>query len=215
MYILWSGWIECWRRYQFWNSSRFWNRKYPTLVKQHADLQNGCPKQPIWMHWRFHRYSNYDLESLPVILFLKLWYFDQKITNFFEQKYFYITFLTNIIVFWLGELRAAPRFGHFLGGKKISISGPCYAETDVIQCKFGEFVVDGRVIDSRTAECISPFMGSTGTFSLTMSLNGGQDFRFHGQFLYGKTKKVYYSFIEDLFLWALVNWWNLWNADQT
>ena len=47
-------------------------------------------------------------------------------------------------------------------------------------------MVDGSVIDSRTAECIAPFMGSTGTFPLTMSLNGGQDFRFYGQFLYGK-----------------------------
>ena len=60
----------------------------------------------------------------------------------------------------------------------------------MIQCKFGEFVVDGRVIDSRTAECIAPLMGSTGTFPLTMSLNGGEDFRFHGQFLYGKRLKT-------------------------
>ena len=85
-----------------------------------------------------------------------------------------------------GPLHIGPRYSGMLGGKKTFISGPCFDNTNVIQCKFGDAVVEGRIIDFRTAECVTPMMGTTGTFPLTLSLDGGQSFPYEGKYFFGK-----------------------------
>ena len=98
----------------------------------------------------------------------------------------------------VGTLQVGPRYANMLGGKKVTIIGPCYNETHVLQCNFGNIVVDGRVVDRQTAECVAPYMGATGTVPLTVSINGGKDFIFHGKFVYGKWKynsPTYFSLV--------------------
>ena len=66
-----------------------------------------------------------------------------------------------------------PNYGHQFGGAPVIISGPCYKLTDDIQCLFGkDKMVDGVIIDTEEALCISPMMEAATPVTLELYING-------------------------------------------
>ncbi len=66
-----------------------------------------------------------------------------------------------------------PRFSSFLGGKEITISGPCLDYHDQIICDFGGKKVQGKLGNKHSAKCVAPFRGELGNVELKISLDDG------------------------------------------
>ncbi len=95
-----------------------------------------------------------------------------------------------------GPISVGPRFASFLGGKEVTISGPCFDDNDMneqVICDFGGTRVPGTVENQRLAKCVAPFSGSLGKVDLTVSLDGGTTFPYSGKFTYGRQLKLLYS----------------------
>ena len=93
-----------------------------------------------------------------------------------------------------------PRFGSNLGGKPVTLSGPCFLPSDNVMCSFGGKTTQGRVIESvRQAECIvPPSINTRGRVSLSVSQNGGNNYTDFSVFIYGE-----YTYID---FFRLVSW---------
>ena len=82
-----------------------------------------------------------------------------------------------------------PKFGLYLGGKKISISGPCFNKTsDMVVCRFGHAIVPGTVLDRQRAVCRSPIYDKAGTVEFALSINGGVTYDFTSEYRVGELK---------------------------
>ena len=68
-----------------------------------------------------------------------------------------------------------PSYGHQLGGTPIIIKGPCYNIADEILCQFIDVDekkdVNGIVVDTKEALCISPMLSYSGNIELKVFVN--------------------------------------------
>ena len=83
-----------------------------------------------------------------------------------------IFLLTLYMHVGINKLLINPKHGHQFGGTPIIIAGLCYKSTDKVRCLFGSStMVDGVVLDSDEALCVSPVMSETGPIKLRLILN--------------------------------------------
>ncbi|KAF2368716.1 NIDO domain, partial [Trinorchestia longiramus] len=71
-------------------------------------------------------------------------------------------------------LTFAPENANMLGGTLINVTGPCFETSYRVECLFDTTSVEGQVIDSNTAVCITPRLFVTGYVNFAISVNDAQ-----------------------------------------
>ncbi|KAJ9599568.1 hypothetical protein L9F63_009966 [Diploptera punctata] len=79
-------------------------------------------------------------------------------------------------------LMFAPESGNMLGGTIINITGPCFEPNDKIQCRFGDVVVSGAVVDRNRAICVQPYLNTEGYVRFEISAGINNRFYWKGKF---------------------------------
>ncbi|XP_071814005.1 sushi domain-containing protein 2-like isoform X2 [Apostichopus japonicus] len=97
-----------------------------------------------------------------------------------------------------GRVGLSPSSGVMLGGTIVSIIGPCFdMETSNVVCRFGTQTVNGTVTSDSLAECATPVCLRVGPIAVEISLDGGVNFDFHGNFIYLSPSDVTPEVIPD------------------
>ena len=82
-----------------------------------------------------------------------------------------------------GSVNVGPRFGLQFGGKRVTVTGPCFDENTMdVKCRFGDRDVNGVIVDSVRAVCVTPPQAAVGFIRFQMSLDGGTTFIYDGNF---------------------------------
>ncbi|XP_018022342.1 protein mesh isoform X2 [Hyalella azteca] len=79
------------------------------------------------------------------------------------------------------QLTFSPEQANMMGGTIVNITGPCFETSYRVQCQFDTTTVEGHVMDSNTAVCITPRLFVSGYVSFSISVNGGP-FYWNGRF---------------------------------
>lgn len=94
--------------------------------------------------------------------------------NFFlmstDMKYFPLTF--------------SPEHANMMGGTLVNITGPCFETGFSLSCQFDTTSVEGHILDSNTALCITPPLYVSGYVDFSISLNKGP-YYWRGRFFIG------------------------------
>ena len=67
-----------------------------------------------------------------------------------------------------GSVMISPRFGNMLGGTLVTLSGPCFDETDSIECVFAGTTTPGVYVSRDSVACITPAMNAIGNVEVSL-----------------------------------------------
>ncbi|CAF4649602.1 unnamed protein product, partial [Rotaria magnacalcarata] len=79
-----------------------------------------------------------------------------------------------------------PRISSQLGSTALNIQGPCFSNSTTIKCRFGSSpeVVDGIIIDTFRAICLTPFAPIHGSVPVSVSIDNGVSYMPVSSFTY-------------------------------
>ncbi|ELU14025.1 hypothetical protein CAPTEDRAFT_222578 [Capitella teleta] len=81
-------------------------------------------------------------------------------------------------------LVADPKGGPMFGGNIITVSGPCFASGQDIECRFGDVKTPGIYTGNMMkAICVAPMQYRIGYVDLAVTINGGRNFYFKNVYL--------------------------------
>ena len=97
------------------------------------------------------------------------------------------TYFVSILLVSEAKVHISPVSGQLLGGKLITIVGPCFEETDMdIKCRFGGKVVDGYVDgDNTKAYCVTQPQPKLGEYDFELSVDGGATYNYTAKYFAG------------------------------
>ena len=76
-----------------------------------------------------------------------------------------------------------------LGGDNIAVAGPCFnSSAHQLVCRFSDELTHGAVVNGLRGVCTVPAMHVTGQIALSVSINGGKNFKFTGTYTLRKAK---------------------------
>ena len=64
-----------------------------------------------------------------------------------------------------------PNYGNVLGGQPVTVSGPCFKETDVISCLFDGVETRAVFIEKFEVLCVSPALSQPGRTTFELAIN--------------------------------------------
>ena len=77
--------------------------------------------------------------------------------------------------------------GPMLGGTKLYVAGPCFKQSDAIVAKFADgTIISGSFGSELEATVTVPVLDKTGSLPIQLSTDGGNTFKYGGDFMSGK-----------------------------
>ena len=86
--------------------------------------------------------------------------------------HFFIPFIDQNVLF------SSPRFGSQLGGTPVIVFGPCFEQSDSVECSFGGISTPGIFVSRERFMCISPAMDTLGRVEVTIEVKRNGTLRF-------------------------------------
>ena len=84
-------------------------------------------------------------------------------------------------------MAVGPRYASMLGGKLVTVAGPCFDEiSHEVICRAGDVTVPATIIDPNHASVLIPLTLSLGRVNFSMSVDGGVTYNHTGIFWLGK-----------------------------
>lgn len=77
-------------------------------------------------------------------------------------------------IIYVDQVMLTPNNGHQLGGTTVIVTGPCFNESDTIECVFDTVTVPGARASKYEALCVSPLFNTstTGNVNFFLVING-------------------------------------------
>ena len=91
-----------------------------------------------------------------------------------------------------GFVAAYPSFGNMLGGTFVILSGPCFDETDAVECDFAGTTTPGVYVSNHSVACITPALNSVGNVEVSLNVitpDGAIRFQGSSTFYSSKSKR--------------------------
>lgn len=71
---------------------------------------------------------------------------------------------------FIAELHLSPHFGSQLGGTAVKVQGPCFNESNTVECIFDKISTPGIYVNRDSVICVSPVMTTYGRVTVRVQI---------------------------------------------